>query len=363
MAMKAERSRGQAPMVTKVDDSIICTSSTNENTDSDVVTIINSHGNQKTVPTERDDIVTSTQCSSILEGNGNHSNDTCAPLHETKESASTHHSPGKLTVSRRIQSALKLLQQQPGDQLSCRSMDQLPERNKDGVSSLETATVRQNRSSSLPLPCDENELSSQQPGKLVASPPESLPSDNSVRDTAIPTTIPSPRKQVSSSIEHVTSPRKPESLPSNEVPTEMKLKPSPSVVSMLASSLSSSRRKALITELQHQNEHSVCQQPASAMASHNAITTTAAAASEDNTSTSKKQDCAQLLDEASHQTEAVNMADNDERQLAEEERAMVELTESRAREEMVAQISRERMNLMLSSDEIAEVRSKCTSRE
>ena len=180
---------------------------------------------------------------------------------------------------------------------------------------------------------------------------------------------------MSSSIEHVTSPRKPESLPSNEVPTEMKLKPSPSVVSMLASSLSSSRRKALITELQHQNEHSVCQQPASVMASHNAITTTAAAASEDNTSTSKKQDsshqkeclhtpdCAQLLDEASHQTEAVNMADNDEQQLAEEERAMVELTESRAREEMVAQISRERMNLMLSSDEIAEVRSKCTSRE
>ena len=316
-------------------------------------------------------------------------------------------SEGKLTVAKRIQSSLKLMEQ---SSLSEQATGAAPMFSSlDSSCSERSRVTSENRETS-------NTASQQKEAEYAhvhvstpeglegqGSPPSRLPVPscpiNNV--TKLPrntSTIlaQSQEKSPLTSVSVLISPKRqmPESPPQRLAAVSMgKLSGSGSgsVLGKLARSLSECDRKALINELQCNNPlptltssdrandtkqkredpgssvsltMSTAKQPVRTSTVQNTINSPDHKHLQSDTTTKKVQRQIDAIPSTSLESEGSSVVEeknaktvesSEERALAEEQRALALLVERREAEEMVAQLSRERMNSMLSEEEIAEV--------
>ena len=321
------------------------------------------------------------------------------PIDSTSQQQQQQGSEGKLTVAKRIQSSLKVMKQPNLSELATCPIHSSP--NLDSLNS--ERVTSDNREPS-------NAASEQKGAKYIrtpewlegqGSPPSQLPAPSYpvnndtklLRNTSTIST--SAQLQELSSLSSVSiSPDKqlPESHQRLAMVSVSKLGGSGSVVGKLARSFSECDQKALISELQLNNplqmssssdtemgradnpkqkkeEPSSISQP---MCSSKQTVQTSDMQNaiikppdhkhlQSDTTTKKVQGQHKIIMSTSLELESPSVVEGmeaktvEEQALAEEQKALTLLVERREAEEMVAQLSRERMNSMLSEEEIAEV--------
>ena len=300
-------------------------------------------------------------------------------------------SEGKLTVAKRIQSSLKVMKQSSlnelaaGTTLSFSSLD-----------SLNSETVASGNREASDTASEQQEKRIPERLEGQGSPPSQLPTPvNDVRNASTVST--STQSQERPSITSVSDKQLSESPQRLAVVSAGRLSVPGSVVGKLARSLSECDRKALINELQLNNpplpmssssdtemgrannpkqkkevpssiSHPMCtsKQPVGTSDIPSAIikpsyhkkhlqsdATTTKTQNQHVIITSTSSESGSPLVMEEKKAKIIKFAE--EQALAEEQKALALLVERREAEEMVAQLSRERMNSMLTEEEIAEV--------
>ena len=300
-------------------------------------------------------------------------------------------SEGKLTVAKRIQSSLNVMKQSNLSELttgsSTDSDSMSSERLTRGKQEDSRTVSEQERATCYYVPSHEwSEGPRLSPSQLPSSRQHPASDDVKLQRNTVPTSV---QSQIESVSPEKRLPESPQRLGQVSV---SRLGGPGSVVGILARSLSEYDRKALITELQHNNPlpissssdtevgRPICNNPEQNREEPSSTSQPTCSPNQpletldeniiiqsprhkqlqsDTSATTKVQSHQKVVVsthlESEQHTRELPSVSTEEETLAEQQRALSLLVERREAEEMVAQLSRERMNSMLSEEEIAEV--------